>query len=206
MERQRSHGVPGTAVVPLGIVQSPTFLIADPACLLYGDWAFTIGSTRMAPRYRRSLNATSGHPFDRDFRMIINTTLSDGAGSQRGSWLLRRDDGGWGQRNDDQTGRCIRPGDRPIGLSTSRASQGALQDDPRESQKSSRFNQSPFFLAFLKSGRAFERTLWTDGAPRPAGRRHRCQACWQQGRDQAGIEERRRRRRRLTARPRGVLI
>ena len=43
-------------------------------------------------------------------------------------------------------------------------------------KKSSRFNQSPFFLAFLKSGRAFERTLWTDGAPRPAGLRHRCQA------------------------------
>lgn len=39
-----------------------------------------------------------------------------------------------------------------------------------------RFNQSPFFLAFPKSGRDFKRSLWTDGAPRPVGRRHGCQA------------------------------
>ena len=135
MERQRSHGVPGTAVAPLGIVQSSTFLTADSACLLYGNWAFTIGLSRKAPRHRRSLNSRSGCLVDRGSRVTTKTTLSDGAGSQRGSWFLRRDDGGRVRRIDDLSWRRRRQGTRPIGLPSLRASQRALQDDPRESQK-----------------------------------------------------------------------
>ena len=73
-------------------------------------------------------------------------------------------------------------------------------------KKSSRFNQWALFLELLMGGGDFESTAWTDGASRPAERRHRCQGCWPQGRDQAGIKEGPRRRRRLTARRRGVLV